>query len=80
MKYKQVQRENYVPWYVHVYSSTMVPWYTVPAYVRTYARTTTETVLREAMQALVRVQAHMLARIVVEIRAADIAVELEPYW
>jgi hypothetical protein len=37
--------------------------------------TTTETVLREA---LVRVQAHMLARIVVEIRAADIAVELEP--
>ncbi len=32
----------------------------------------------EAMQALVRVQAHMLARIVVEIRAADIAVELEP--
>ncbi len=27
---------------------------------------------------LVRVQAHMLARIVVEIRAADIAVELEP--
>jgi hypothetical protein len=42
-------------------------------------RTTTETVLREAMQALVRVQAHMLARIVVEIRAADIPVELEPY-
>jgi hypothetical protein len=41
-------------------------------------RTTTETVLREAMQALVRVQAHMLARIVVEIRAADVAVELEP--
>jgi hypothetical protein len=39
---------------------------------------TTETVLREAMQALVRVQAHMLARIVVEIRAADVAVELEP--
>ena len=35
--------------------------------------------LREAIQALVRVQAHMLARrIVVEIRAADIAVELEP--
>jgi hypothetical protein len=30
-------------------------------------RTTTETVRREAMQALVRVQAHMLARIVVEI-------------
>jgi hypothetical protein len=43
------------------------------------ARTTTETVLREALQALWRVQAHMLARIVVEIRAADIAVELEPY-
>jgi hypothetical protein len=45
-------------------------------------RTTAETVLREAMQALVRVQAHMrmLARIVVEIRAADIAVELEPYY
>ncbi len=43
-------------------------------------QTTTETVLREAMQALVRVQAHMLARIVVEIRAADIAVELEPWY
>jgi hypothetical protein len=42
------------------------------------ARTTTETVLREAMHALVRMQAHMLARIVVEIRAVDIAVELEP--
>jgi hypothetical protein len=40
-------------------------------------RTTTETVVREAMQALVRVQAHLLARIVVEIRAEDIAVELE---
>ncbi len=40
--------------------------------------TYSSTVLREAMQALVRVQAHMLARIVVEIRAADIAVELEP--
>ena len=41
-------------------------------------RTTTETVLREAMQALVRVQAHMrkLARIVVEIRSAGLAVEL----
>jgi hypothetical protein len=39
------------------------------------ARTTTETDQREAMQALVRVQAHMLARIVVEIRAADIAVD-----
>ncbi len=35
-----------------------------------------EAVRREAMQALVRLQAHMLARIVVEIRAADIAVEL----
>ena len=34
------------------------------------ARTTTETVLSEAMQALVRVQAHMLARGVVGIRAA----------
>jgi len=41
-------------------------------------RTTTKTVLRETMQALVRIQAHMLARIVVETRAADIAVELEP--
>jgi hypothetical protein len=30
------------------------------------------------MHALVRVQAHMLARIVVEIRSADLAVELEP--
>ena len=42
------------------------------------ARMTTETVLREAMQALVRMQAHVLARNVVDIRAADIAVELEP--
>jgi hypothetical protein len=42
-------------------------------------RTTTETVLREAMQALVRVQAHVLSMIVVEIRSADLAVELEPY-
>jgi hypothetical protein len=53
---------------VHVRTRTMVPDGTrVPWY-------------REAMQALVRVQAHtcMLARIVVEIRAADIAVELEP--
>ncbi len=41
-------------------------------------RTTTETVLSEAMQTLVRVQAHMLARIVVEIRSADLAVEVEP--
>ncbi len=53
----------------------MVPWYHG---TRVQTRTTTEIVLREAMQALVRVQAHMLARIVVEIRAADIAVELEP--
>ncbi len=54
--------------YVHVY---VHPW-------NPQTRTTTETVLREAMQALVRVQAHMLATIVVELRAADIAVELEP--
>jgi hypothetical protein len=32
------------------------------------------------MQALVRVQALMLARVVVEIRAAGIAVELEPWY
>jgi hypothetical protein len=38
--------------------------------------TTTETVLREAMQALVRVQAHMLAR-TLWWSAADITVELE---
>ncbi len=42
----------------------MVPWYADYGH-------TTETVLREAMQALVRVQAHMLARIVMEIRAAQ---------
>ncbi len=52
-----------------------IPWYH-PWNPKT--RTTTKTVLREAMQALVRVQAHLFARIVVEIRAADIAVELEP--
>jgi hypothetical protein len=33
--------------------------------------------VREAIQALVRMQAHMLERIVMEIRAADIAVELD---
>jgi hypothetical protein len=76
--------------YVHVY----VPWYWLDALTapepgeqvpsqddhpwNPQTRTATETVLREAMQALVRVQAHVLARIVVEIRAADIAVELEP--
>jgi hypothetical protein len=49
------------------YQGMAIPWYMC-----------TPSVLREAMQALVRVQAHMLARIVVEIRAADIAVELEP--
>jgi hypothetical protein len=46
-----------------------VPWYHVPWYHGTWnpqTRTTTETVLREAMQAMVRVHAHMLARIVVE--------------
>jgi hypothetical protein len=59
-------------WY-GTYSQDDHPW-------NPQARTTTETVLREAMQALVRVQAHMLARIVVEIRAADIAVELEPLY
>ncbi len=71
-------------WYVRTYALTApepgeqvpsqddLPW-------NPQARTTTETVLTEAMQALWRVQqAHMLARIVVEIRAADIAVELEP--
>jgi hypothetical protein len=58
------------------YHGTRVPWvFEIMLYC---ARTTTETVLREAMQALWRVQAHMLARIVVEIRAADIAVESEP--
>jgi hypothetical protein len=31
------------------------------------------------MQVLVRMQVRMLARIVVEIRSADLAVELEPY-
>jgi hypothetical protein len=41
-------------------------------------RTRVRTRVRTMVQALVRVQAHMLARIVMEIRAADIAVELEP--
>ncbi len=48
--------------------------YAIHVYVQVLAyqwnpqtRTTTETVQREAMQALVRVQAHMLARIVVQI-------------
>ncbi len=42
-------------------------------------RTTTETVLWKAMQALGRVQADMLARIVVEFRATDLAAEEEPH-
>jgi hypothetical protein len=66
---------TYVPRGIMVY----VPRGMVHVYVPWYASTgTTETVPREATQALVRVQAHMLARDVVEIRAADIAVELEP--
>ncbi len=56
-------------WCAYPVAHMYVPWYGILQY---------GTVLREAMQALVRVQAHMLARIVVEIRAADIAVELEP--
>ncbi len=61
--------------YVHVHvlkysSSTAAP----EAHRNPQTRTTTE-----SMQALVRVQAHMLARNVVEIRAADIAIEVEPY-
>ncbi len=61
----------------------------VRTYVRTYTCTNTQRRVQSTsailqfhgtmVQALVRVQAHMLARIVVEIRAADIAVvELEP--
>jgi hypothetical protein len=71
--------------YVRTYHGTPRDWLDAlsqaskcPARTNPQPRTTTETVLREAMQALVRVQAHMLAMIVVEIRAADIAVELEP--
>ncbi len=41
-------------------------------------RTTTETDLREAMQVLVRVQAQMPARIVVEICSTNLAVDVEP--
>ncbi len=52
----------------------MVPWYMCTMVSCTMVRSTRV----QAMQALVRVQAHMLARIVVEVRAADIAVELEP--
>ncbi len=43
------------------------------------ARTTTETVLREAMQALVRVKAHMLVRIVVEITLSQKRLEIQPH-
>ncbi len=77
-------RTSYVHVYaVHVLLTAPEPGERVPSQDDDHpwnpqARTTTETVLREAMQALVRVQAHMLVRIVVEIRAADIAVELEP--
>jgi hypothetical protein len=61
------------------HSGATVHWQPCPAKTATRGtRTTTETVLREAMQALVRLQAHMLSRIVVEIRAADITVGLEP--
>ncbi len=57
--------------YTCTYKYNMNVYQLVPWYPQT--RTTTETVLREAMQALVRVQAHMLARIVVEIRAAALS-------
>ncbi len=58
-------------------ASSRCPAGTTTRGTRRRGRPLTETVPREAMQALVRVQAHMLARIVVEIRAAaDIAVEL----
>jgi hypothetical protein len=67
---------TYTCTYVHMYVHVYVRMYSHPWNPQT--RTTTETVLREAMQALVSVQAHMLARIVVELRAADLAVELEP--
>jgi hypothetical protein len=80
-----------VPARVPIMVHTSVPWYTLTAPEpgeqvpsrddhswSPQTRTTTETVQREAMQVLVRVQAHMFARIVVEIRAADIADELEP--
>jgi hypothetical protein len=55
-----------------VLASTRVP------YVQQRSGRTPRCVLREAMQALVRVQTHMLASMVVEIRSADLAVELEP--
>ncbi len=69
-------------WYVRTVCTAPEPGEQVPSQDdhpwNPQTRTITETVLREAMQALVRVQARMLARIVVEIGAADIAVELEP--
>ncbi len=50
-------------------------WHTM---VRTRVRTMVRTMVPWYVRTYVpRVQAHMLARIVVEIRAADIAVELE---
>ncbi len=52
---------------VHMYSNTIMT--RVPGYVWTYVRT----YVHEYVQ-----QAHLLARIVVEIRSADLAVELEP--
>ncbi len=65
-------------WYTCTYHGIMVPGTMVHVYKYNIISKTPWYVRTYAMQALVRVQAHMLARIVVEIRAADIAVELEP--
>ncbi len=53
---------------VHVHSTMVVVVY---VYVRTYE----DIVLRDVMQALVRMQIYMLADIVVAVPAVDLAVE-----
>ncbi len=60
-----------LPWYVNVY-------HYLKNDLKQALRCNGDTTNMVHMQALVRVQAHMLARIVVEIRAADIAVEFQP--
>ncbi len=59
-----------VPWYgtIHVYHGTI-------QYTCTYVRTPQDVALRGVMQALVRIQAYLLADIVVAIPAVDLASE-----
>ncbi len=89
---KYADQDNFIPFILEMDGRVNKPareWLDTPSQakrrpVRTTTtfgtgRTTTERVVREAMQKLGRVQAHMLARMVVEIRSTHLAVEEEPH-